>query len=155
MLCSRLKTPILLLGIVVFLLLSSCQSNAPSAPTKASPATPTIVVTVGESRPAETPTPMPSPTPRSEPVSTEGSQREAPITFTGTVQDVMYSARIIMLQEPVKGFLYVALTQDTRLISREGRNIALQDIEAGMRIRVTGRPGSQGTLLAEEVQILP
>ncbi len=62
---------------------------------------------------------------------------------------------MILFREPVKGFLYVALTQDTRLISREGQNITLQEIEAGMRIQVTGRPGNQGTLLAEEVRILP
>jgi len=104
---------------------------------------------------AEMSTPMHSLTPRSESVSTEGPQSEAPITFTGTVQDVMRSARIIMLQEPVEGFLYVSLTQDTRLISIEGQKIVLQDIKAGMRIRVTGRPGSSGTLLAEEVQLLP
>jgi len=131
MLCYRLKTSILLLDMVLFLLLSSCQSNALSAPKKAHPVTPTMIVIV------------------------EGFQSEASITLIGTVQDVMRSARIIMLQEPIEGFLYVALTQDTRLISIEGQNIVLQDIKAGMRIRVTGRPGSPGTLLAEEVQLLP
>jgi len=102
-------------------------------------------------------TPLPTPTPRLRPTPTGEGNAEGTttVTITGTVQDVMRSAQIIMFREPVKGFLYVALTQDTRLISREGRNITLQKIEAGMRIQVTGRPGNQGTLLAEEVRILP
>lgn len=105
-----------------------------------------VVVSCGRREPAPI-----RPTPTGE-GNAEGTTT---VTVTGTVQDVMRSAQIIMFREPVKGFLYVALTQDTRLISREGHNITLQEIEAGMRIQVTGRPGSQGTLLAEEVRILP
>jgi hypothetical protein len=105
--------------------------------------------------PAETSTLVPlSPTPAS--TSTEDNEVEATsVTITGTVQDVMLSARIILLQEPVQGFSTLALTQDTKLVSAEGLDITLQEVRAGMRVQATGRPGTPGTLLPEEVRILP
>ena len=77
------------------------------------------------------------------------------ITITGIVQDVMLSARVIALQEPVEGFQDVALLPSTRLISSEGKGISLREIKPGMRIQATGHPGSSGALLAEKVQVLP
>ena len=100
---------------------------------------------------------MAKPSSTSQPASTPtaGTPETTTVTLTRTVQDVMLSVRIILLLAPVKGFRYVALTEDTRVMSREGENITLQDIEAGTRIQVTGRAGSLDTVIAEEAQLLP
>lgn len=107
-------------------------------------------------QPAETPTSALSTLLPPASTSTVDNEVEATsVTITGTVQDVMLSARIILLQEPVQGFSTLALTQDTKLVSAEGLDITLQEVRAGIRVQATGRPGTRGTLLPEEVRILP
>jgi hypothetical protein len=79
---------------------------------------------------------------------------EPEITIVGTVMDVSPSARIIMLTEPVDGFDVVALTGESRVVSRDGEEIMLRDIQRGTRIRASGRRGEPGVLLVERVFVL-
>lgn len=113
------------------------------------------ILPLGTSQPLETRIPEPFSTPPPASTPTAATPEATTVTLTGTVQDVMLSARIILLQAPVQGFRYVAWTPDTRLRSGEGQSIPLQAINAGMRIQVTGRAGSPETVIAEEVRILP
>jgi len=92
------------------------------------------------------------------PAPTATVENEAsPVVITGTVQGIMLSAWVIVLQEPAQGFTDVALTQETKLVSAEGLEIAfLRDLQVGTEIRAIGHPGTTpGALIAEEVCILP
>jgi hypothetical protein len=75
----------------------------------------------------------------------------ADITLVGTVLDVSPSARVITLAEPVNGFGVVALTEDSQLLSAGGDAILLRDLQAGVRIQASGRPGASGALIANQV----
>ena len=97
----------------------------------------------------------PVPTLQPPALEAKGGEANKSITITGIVQDVMLSARVIALQEPVEGFQNVALLPSTRLISSEGKEISLREIKPGMRIQAIGHPGSSRALLAEKVQVLP
>ena len=68
--------------------------------------------------------------------------------------DVSLSARIIMLTQPVQGFNVVALTQETKLISADGNEITLTEMQRGMNIQASGKPGESNALLADKVLIL-
>lgn len=76
------------------------------------------------------------------------------ITITGTVMDVSLSARIIMLTEAVQGFNTVALTEETEIFSGSGCKAALQDVQKGMTIQASGKPGTSGAIIASKVSIL-
>ena len=76
------------------------------------------------------------------------------ISITGTVMDVALSARVIMLAEPAEGFSAVALTEATRLVGADGSEITLRDIQPGMTIQATGRPGTSDALIASRVAVL-
>ena len=86
------------------------------------------------------------------PAPAEGDPR---VTIVGTVRDVSLSARVIALAEPVDGFSVVALTVTNTLLSADGNEIALRDIQPGMKIQASGVPGESGALLASEVHVLP
>jgi hypothetical protein len=76
------------------------------------------------------------------------------ITVVGTVLDVSPSARLITLAEPVGGFGVIALTEDSQLLSAGGDTILLREIQPGMRIQASGRPGVPGTLIANQMLVL-
>jgi len=73
------------------------------------------------------------------------------VTITGTVQRGSTSARQFTLAEPQEGFATVALTADAALTSVDGTPLRIIDVLPGDRIRATGRPGNDATLLADEV----
>ena len=124
---------------VLFIFLTSCSigkgtSSTPSA-TQESEKTPT-------SRPPSAQTPT-------------DSNEAGIISITGTVQDVMLSAQVILLREPIQGFSYLAMTQDTKFVSTEGMNITLVQVQPGMMVKATGWPGAQRRLITVELSILP
>lgn len=75
-------------------------------------------------------------------------------TITGTVMDVSLSARVIFLKEPVDGYDSIALTEGSKLISENGSEISLQDIQPGFTIQAFGQPGGSNALLASKVIVL-
>jgi hypothetical protein len=80
-----------------------------------------------------------------------GNEAASGLTITGTVMDVALSARIITLEEPVDGFSTIALTGESVLLSVDGHEIELRDIQHGMTIKVFGQPGDSGALIASQV----
>jgi hypothetical protein len=76
------------------------------------------------------------------------------ITIVGTVNDVSPSARIINLTEPVDGFFVIALTEESRVVSMNGDEIMLRDLQAGTRIQASGQLGASGVLIAGQVLVL-
>ena len=93
-------------------------------------------------------------TPSASLVSPTSSQERTTVTVSGTVQDVMLSAQVITLQTPAEGFRSIVLTRDTRLLSAEGTAVSLSVLRPGTTIRATGRPGTSGALIADEIRIL-
>lgn len=73
------------------------------------------------------------------------------VTITGTVMNVSLSARIITLEEPVDGYSTIALTGESVLLSIDGNDIELRDIQHGITIKVFGQPGDSGALIANQV----
>ena len=88
-----------------------------------------------------------------EPTPTATSPAQV-ITITGTVMDVSLSARIITLTEPVQGFDTVALSDETEVLASSGCKAALQDVQKGMTVQASGKPGTSGAILASKVSIL-
>ena len=88
-----------------------------------------------------------------EPTPTATSSAQ-PITITGVVLDVSLSARIITLTEPVQGFDTVALSDETEVLASSGCKAALQDVQKGMTVQASGKPGTSGAILASKVSIL-
>jgi hypothetical protein len=82
------------------------------------------------------------------------AEGEAHVTIEGTVLDVSPSARTITLVEPVDGFTVIALAEESQLLSASGDEILLRDLQAGMRIQASGRPGASGALIANQVLVL-
>ena len=76
------------------------------------------------------------------------------ITLVGTVLDVSPSARIINLTELVDGFGVIALTEESKVLSGDGGEILLRDIDPGTTIEASGRSGASGTLIADRVLVL-
>jgi dipeptidyl aminopeptidase/acylaminoacyl peptidase len=76
------------------------------------------------------------------------------LTIAGTIRDVAVSARIITLDAPVEDVTTIALTKETRLIAGDGNDIALHDIEPGVRIKAFGQRGEADALIARQVVVL-
>ena len=75
-------------------------------------------------------------------------------TITARVIDVSLSARVIFLKEPVDGFDTIALAEGSKLITENGSEISLQDIQPGFTIQAFGQPGGSNALLASKVIVL-
>ncbi len=94
-------------------------------------------------------TPVSSPsTPPSTPTTLPGL-----LTVQGTVTDVMLSARVILV-ETEQGPVDVPLTEKTRILGPDGTPIPLRDIRPGYVIEATGRPGTEKSVIPEEVRVL-
>ena len=85
-------------------------------------------------------------------ISTETS--EPGLTITATVMDVSLSARVLFLKEPVDGFDSIALAEGSKLISENGSDILLQDIQPGFTIQAFGQPVGSNALLASKLIVL-
>jgi hypothetical protein len=75
------------------------------------------------------------------------------VTIVGTVSDVSFSARIIMLTEQVDGVGVIALSEDAMIVTNAGQAITLHDIQKGMKIQASGQPGKSDALLASQVRL--
>ena len=76
------------------------------------------------------------------------------VTIVGTVEEVLPSARLIMLTAHEDGFGVVALTEETALTTADGSAATLWDIQPGREIQVSGQPGVSDTLIATTVRML-
>jgi hypothetical protein len=76
------------------------------------------------------------------------------MTIAATVMDVSLSARIIVLEGPVEGFSIIALTDESDLMSADGSEMALRDIQPGATIQASGHPGESNALIAGQVLVL-
>lgn len=100
--------------------------------------------------------PSPSPgLPRLKPSGTPPEADASPIaeraTVTGLVRDVSSSARILNLASPSGGYEVIALSDGCGLKDSAGKDIELIEISPGMKVSASGRPGSPGVLIAEEL----
>ncbi len=86
--------------------------------------------------------------------TTPQDQANMGVEITGVVRAVSQSARIITLTEPVEGFSTIALTEESPVVSAEGQEMPLRDIQPGVMIDISGQPGQSGTLIASSVRLL-
>jgi hypothetical protein len=89
-------------------------------------------------------------------VSMEGDlpQSDAPqLVVTGRVREVSPSLKMIWLDEG-EGFNSIALTEETSLVREGGEVLELLDIQPGMEVQASGRPGAEGVVIADEVVII-
>ena len=112
--------------------------------------------TISESNLTVSPTDVVSTSTSSIPVITTAPTEtsEPGPTITGTVMDVSLSARVIFLKEPVDGYASIALEEGSKLISENGSEISLQDVQPGFTIQAIGQPGGSNALLASKVVVL-
>jgi hypothetical protein len=104
------------------------------------------------------PTPQIATTPTREPLpaitSTVAMEyAESSITIVGVVMDVSFSARLIMLKDPVEGIHVLALTENYELTSSNGEELELHNIQPGMTVQATGQPGESDALLTSFVLV--
>jgi hypothetical protein len=79
---------------------------------------------------------------------------DADLTITGTVKDVSISAKMITLQKPLNlGIMTLALIDGCELVGSDQSEIALQEIQPGMQITVSGQNGNENLLLADHVVV--
>jgi len=88
-----------------------------------------------------------------DPGSEEGAlppESAPPLVVTGLVRDVSPSLQVIWLVEN-GGFSSIALTENTALVGDGGEPLELVDVQPGWEVQATGRPGSEGVVIADEV----
>jgi hypothetical protein len=74
--------------------------------------------------------------------------------ITAVVWEVFADTRIIVLEEPVEGFVSITLRVDGRIQTESGDSVDLEAIQPGQQVRAVGQPGQAGTLLVQEVEVL-
>jgi len=119
-----------------------------------------VLVTVSSCNTVGTPIPAPqiATTPTHEPLPAITSTvaieyTESGITIVGMVMDVSFSARLIMLKDPVEGIRVLALIENCKLTSSNGEEIELRDIQPGMTVRASGQLGEPDSLLTSFVLV--
>lgn len=78
---------------------------------------------------------------------------EAP-TITAAIQETVPEAGVIVLAEPVQGFVTITFAPDGQLRSEDGTVMGWEDIQAGVQVQASGEVGEAGTLMAQAVTIL-
>ena len=75
--------------------------------------------------------------------------------IVGRVASVFPDAGIIDLVEAVEGFGRIEIDDETVILSVDGSEMPLAEIEPGMKIEVSGQPGDAGALIATYIRVLP
>lgn len=79
----------------------------------------------------------------------------ATTTITATVLESDPEARIIVLQQPVAGFVIITLTPDGQLLTADGQPATWEEIVEGSQVQASEEVGDAGTLWADRVQLIP
>jgi len=77
------------------------------------------------------------------------------VTITGIVKEVSPSALIIWLQDDVGGFSTIALSTESMVTTASGKPIGLNQIQQGLTVKASGKPGENHALLADSVLVVP
>lgn len=76
-------------------------------------------------------------------------------TITATVSVSEPQARVIVLQEPMDGFVTVTLTPEGKLLHEDGTLAEWDEVTSGVQIRAIGKVGEAGSLVAQQVFLTP
>lgn len=77
------------------------------------------------------------------------------VTITGIVKEVSPSALIIWLQDDVGGFSMIAPSTESMVTTASGKPIGLNQIQQGLTVKASGKPGENHALLADSVLVVP
>ncbi|HLF25739.1 MAG TPA: hypothetical protein VJG32_05340 [Anaerolineae bacterium] len=72
-------------------------------------------------------------------------------TITATVSVSEPQARVMVLHEPVEGFVTVTLAPEGKLLHENGNLAEWSEVTSGIQIRATGKVSEGGSLLAQQV----
>ncbi|MCO5188381.1 MAG: hypothetical protein M9928_07260 [Anaerolineae bacterium] len=75
-------------------------------------------------------------------------------TITATVQSAVVEMNTIILEQPVEGFVTIALKEGRQLLATDNTPLDLADLAPGTQITATGVMGEAGALLAEFVRVV-
>lgn len=88
------------------------------------------------------------------PLDWETETNETGYSIEAAVQEVIPEAGILVLTEPVQGFITITLAPDGQLLTEDGTVLGWEDIAIGAQVRATGEVGEAGTLMAQAITIL-
>jgi hypothetical protein len=80
-------------------------------------------------------------------------QEQTP-AITAAIQEAIPEADVLVLAEPVEGFVTITLAPDGQLLTEDGTPIEWEDIEAGAQVQASGEVGEAGTLMTQVVTVL-
>lgn len=78
----------------------------------------------------------------------------ADITVSGTVKDVSAAAQLIVLAQPVDGISNIVLAAGGGVMSADGGEGTIADVQVGQRIQAKGQAAGGGALLASVVLLM-
>jgi hypothetical protein len=79
---------------------------------------------------------------------------ETGYSIEAAVQEVIPEANILVLTEPVQGFITITLAPEGQLLTEDSTAIGWEDIETGAQVQAIGEVGEAGTLFAQEIQLI-
>lgn len=74
--------------------------------------------------------------------------------ITAVVSEVFVDIGIIVLEQPVEGFVTITLGVDGRIQTESGDSVDLEAIQPGQQVHAVGQSGQAGTLLVQEIEVL-
>lgn len=77
----------------------------------------------------------------------------ATTTITATVLASDPEGGVIVLQQPVEGFVTITLAPDGQLLTKDGESAAWEDVTTGTPLRASGEAEAAGTLLAQQIHL--
>jgi hypothetical protein len=75
-------------------------------------------------------------------------------TITATVRSLAVDEGVIVLEQPVQGFVTITLADTGQLLAADSTAVTWDDLAAGIQVQATGEAGKGGALLAQEIQIV-
>lgn len=76
-----------------------------------------------------------------------------PIEITAVVSEVNVNAGVVVLEQPVNGFIAISLAADGHLLTENGAVVSWETIQSGQQINAAGQVGPAGTFLAQEIHV--
>lgn len=76
-----------------------------------------------------------------------------PIEITAVASEVNVDAGVVVLEQPVNGFITISLVADGHLLAENGAAVSWETIQPGQQISAAGQVGPAGTFLAQEIHV--
>ena len=88
------------------------------------------------------------------PIDWETEKSPTAYSIVATAQEVVSEAGVLVLAEPVQGFVTITLAEGGQLLTESGMAATWEDVIPGTQVQATGEVGEAGTLLTQEITLL-